>query len=218
MPRVLLGALVCLAALTCMCAASYMRELPPMVGRTLTDAETAEVISRNSALTDYVYLSPRAEFPRTGKVEKITVHNMQADLTLEEAGEIYSRADRTASSNYVIDSQGRIGLYVEEENASHSSGNRKNDNEAVNITVANDEMGADWHVSDAAYESLVLLVTDICIRNGIEEFTYTGDESGTLTLHGMFRDTSCPGKYLADRVADLVQDVNEMLQMWEEDS
>ena len=53
--------------------------LPDNVGRLLTDAEKEEVISRNSPLIDYIYLSPNANFPREDAIEKITIHHMAGD-------------------------------------------------------------------------------------------------------------------------------------------
>ena len=65
-------------------------------------------------LTEYVYLSPNATFPRENPIEKITVHHMAGDLSLEELGRSFGEWDRQASSNYAIDSAGRVALYVEE--------------------------------------------------------------------------------------------------------
>ena len=90
--------------------------LPDNVGRLLTDAEKEEVISRNSPLIDYIYLSPNANFPREDAIEKITIHHMAGDLKLETLGERFSNRDRQVSANYAIDSSGKVALYVEEAN------------------------------------------------------------------------------------------------------
>lgn len=37
--------------------------------------------------------------------------------------------------------------------------------ERLTIEVANDEIGGDWHVSDAAFNKLIELCVDICQRN-----------------------------------------------------
>lgn len=182
--------------------------LPDNVGRLLTDEEQKEVIGRNSPLIDYIYLSPNAGFPREGTVEKITIHHMAGDLELEALGERFSNRDRQVSANYAIDSSGQVALYVEEANRAWTSSSRENDNVAVTIEVANDETGRDWHVSDAAYETLVELCADICRRNGIERLEYTGDRQGNLTLHKMFADTECPGPYLEGRMEEIAEAVN----------
>ncbi len=187
-------------------------QLPDTVGRVLTASEAAEVTGRNSPLIDYIFLSPNADFPRAGQIKKITIHHMAGDLELEALGENFSDRDRRASANYGIDSNGRIALYVEEKDRAWTSSSKENADQAVTIEVANDEIGGEWHVSDAAYASLITLCVDICQRNGIEELVFTGDEKGNLTLHKMFSDkTECPGPYLESRMEDIVRGVNERL-------
>ncbi len=191
---------------------TFSARLPDNVGRELTDSEVQEVIERNSGLIDYIYLSPNADFPRNDEIRKLTIHHMAGDLSLEGLGEAFSHRDRRASANYAIDSSGRVALYVEEDNRAWTSGSRENDNQAVTIEVANDEMGGDWHVSDEAYDTLIMLCTDICSRNGITKVCFTGNEEGNLTLHKMFSsETECPGPYLESRMADIASAVNRQL-------
>lgn len=192
---------------------SYSAGLPPNIGRKLTEEEREEVIERNSGLIDYICLSPNADFPRKDEIKKLTIHHMAGDLTLEGLGETFSHRDRRASSNYAIDSEGRVALYVEECNRAWTSGSRENDHQAVTIEVANDETGGQWHVSDKAYETLIALCADICERNGISELCFTGDAKGNLTLHKMFySETECPGPYLESRMEDMADAVNRCLE------
>ena len=81
----------------------------------------------------------------------------------------------------------------------------------MTIEVANDEIGNDWHVSDAAYAALIDLCIDICRRNGIEELYYTGDTRGNLTIHKMFTETECPGPYLEGQMEEIAKEVNLQL-------
>lgn len=207
----LLAALGLLAAVVLCAAINARTKLPKLVDRVLTEAERNEVIARNSPLTSYVYLSPMANFPRTDSVRKITIHHMAGDVSLKELGEVYFAGDRQASANYGIDTEGRVGLYVEECNRAWTSSSPENDHQAVTIEVANDETGGDWHVSDASFNTLIELCVDICMRNGIKELVYTGDETGNLTLHSMFTKTECPGPYLTERMADIAAAVNQRL-------
>ena len=156
--------------------------IPENAGRPLTAAEQTEIIARNSPLTEYVYLSVNADFPREDAVKKITIHHMADDIPLERLGEVFAQPDRRASSNYAIDTEGRVALYVEEGNRAWTSSSPENDHQAVTIEVANDEIGGEWHVSDASYEALLQLCTDICWRSGIQSLEYTGDETGNLTI------------------------------------
>lgn len=144
----------------------------------------------NSPLVNYTKISPHSNNPRKDKIKKITIHHMAGDLSVETCGNVFQ--SREASSNYGIDSNGRVGMYVEEKNRSWCSSNAGNDHQAVTIEVANDEYGGSWHVSDKALNKLIELCIDICKRNGIQKLNYTGDVSGNLTRHNMFVATSCP--------------------------
>lgn len=187
-------------------------KMPDYVGYPLTGAEKEQVIEQNSPLIDYVCLTPSADFPREAPISKITIHHMAANTSLESVGERFLRRDVQASANYGIDSAGNVALYVEEANRSWASKNRENDNAAITIEVANDEVGGDWHVSDEAFDTLVALCVDICERNGIEQIDFTGDTDGNLTYHGMFdKNTACPGPYLKSRMQDLADAINAQL-------
>ena len=193
---------------------SYFAEskVPEYIGRELTGKEEEQIIARNSSLISYVKLSPHADFPRRGEIKKITIHHMAGDYSLEQVGRSFSFKDRAASANYGIDSSGNVGLYVEESNRSWGSSNEENDQMAVTIEVANDEMGGEWHVSDEAFNTLIELCVDICSRNDIAELVFTGDPEGNLTYHKMFKsDTECPGPYLVSRMKDIETLVNEKL-------
>lgn len=199
------------AAVLVLCAAARA-QMPDTVGRVLTQEETEQITARNSPLTSYVYLSPNADFTPRDTVGKVTIHHMAGDLTLEELGASFGRRDRRASSNYAIDSQGRVALYVEERYRAWTSSSPENDSQAVTIEVANDETGGDWHVSDEAYDTLIVLCTDICRRNGISELNFTGDADGNLTIHKMFSsETECPGPYLESKMEEIAEEVNQRL-------
>ena len=207
----LLG-LFCLAGVVVLAACLLNRQSMPLVGRELTADEQVEVIARNSPLTQYVYLTANAAFPREKPIDTITIHHMAGTLELENLGAEFAKADRRASANYGIDVNGRIGLFVEEANRAWTSSNVENDSRAVTIEVANDEVGGMWHVSDASYRALIDLCVDICRRNGIEELNFTGDTSGNLTIHKMFSETECPGLYLQSKLLDIANEVNAQLE------
>lgn len=208
----LLLAFCAMAAVVLLTWQSAVRGLPDTIGRTLTQQELAEVMARNSPMVSYVHLSPNATFPRQDSIRKITIHHMADDIPLERLGEVFAEQDRQASSNYAIDSQGRVALYVEEANRAWTSSSPDNDHQAVTIEVANDEIGGDWHVSDAAYDALIELCVDICRRNGIDRLDYTGDQWGNLTIHKMFNpDTECPGPYLENKMPEIAAEVNRRL-------
>lgn len=215
----LLAAFAALAAIVLLAWRFAGTKIPENVGRPLTAEEQAEIIARNSPLTEYVYLSGNADFPREDTVKKITIHHMADDIPLERLGEVFAEPDRRASSNYAIDTRGRVALYVEEANRAWTSSSPENDHQAVTIEVANDETGGDWHVSGASYKALLTLCTDICLRNGIEALVYTGDPEGNLTIHKMFSEnTECPGPYLERKMPEIAEEVNRRLEILRETS
>lgn len=189
-------------------------KLPDNVGRRLMGEEFDEVVSRNSPLIEYAYLSPNADFPRSGEIRKITIHHAAGIISLDELGKMFGNSDRSASSNYAIDSNGKIAIYVEESNRAWTSSNKENDSQAVTIEVSNDEVKGEWHVSERAINSLIELCTDICRRNNIPSLDFTGDTDGNLTIHSMFSDkTECPGPYLKSKLPYIVEEVNKKLQV-----
>ncbi|MBQ7340898.1 MAG: N-acetylmuramoyl-L-alanine amidase [Oscillospiraceae bacterium] len=164
----------------------------------------------NSNLVNYTRISPNSS-QRDQKIDKITIHHMAGNLTVEQCGELFYRPSTQASSNYGIGSDGRVGLYVDESRRAWTSSNRENDLRAVTIEVANDGAAPDWHVSDKALAKLIDLCVDICRRNGIAALNYTGDANGNLTRHNMFAATACPGPYLQGKFPEIVRQVNARL-------
>lgn len=164
----------------------------------------------NSTLVNYTKLSPNYS-TRTAKIDKITIHHMAGNLSVESCGNVFATTDRQASSNYGVGSDGRVGLYVEEKNRAWTSSNRDNDNRAVTIEVANDGGSPNWHVSDKALQATIDLCVDICKRNGIARLNYTGDKSGNLTMHKWFANTLCPGPYLGGKFPYIAEEVNKRL-------
>ena len=166
----------------------------------------------NSKLVSYTKLSPNCS-ARTGKISKITIHHAAVvNASLEGMGNYFANSSAQASSNYAIDSKGRVALYVDESKRAWTSSNRENDNVAVTIEVANSKGAPNWEVSDAAYKALIDLCVDICERNDIKELVYTGNKNGNLTRHNMFAATTCPGPYLQSKFDDIVAEVNKRLK------
>lgn len=166
----------------------------------------------NSKLVDYVKISPNKTSPRKSKITKITIHHMAGNLSIETCGNVFAPSSRQASSNYGVDSNGRVGMYVEEKDRSWCSSNANNDHQAITIEVANDGKGPNWHVSDKALQKTIDLCVDICKRNGIKELVYTGDTRGNLTRHDMFKDKCCPGPYLGSKFPYIASEVNKRLK------
>lgn len=165
----------------------------------------------NSTLISYTKLSPNHESRQGRKISKITIHHMAGNLTIESCAAMFAQASRQASANYLVGTDGRIALCVDEQYRAWTSGNYDNDSIAVTIEVANDGGAPDWHVSDTALEATIKLCVDICQRNGIEALNFTGDAKGNLTQHNYFKATACPGPYLKSKFQYIADEVNKRL-------
>lgn len=177
----------------------------------------------NSDLINYRCISPNRHHPRNHVIDTITIHHMAGNLSVETCGRIFQNPSREASSNYGIGTDGRIALYVPEEDRAWTSGSPSNDNRAITIEVANDSGAPNWHVSDKAMASLIDLVTDICERNGIKKLMWKNDKSligkvdkQNMTVHRWFQATACPGPYLMDKMGWIAEQVNARLDEEEE--
>lgn len=167
----------------------------------------------HSPLTNKIMLAHPSNYTvgRGGyKICKITPHHMAAIWTAERCAQSFQDPNRNASANYCIGSDGTIVCNVDEVNRAWTSSNGVNDCQAITIEVANSTGSPTWQVSQAAWNSLVILCADICKRYNFR-LNYNGAPSGSLTEHRMFAATSCPGPYLHDRMPQLAKEVNAKL-------
>ena len=72
----------------------------------------------NSNLVTYTKLSLNMNAPRNQPISKITIHHMAGTLSVGAVRRTFANASREASANYGIDSNGNVGLYVDEANRS----------------------------------------------------------------------------------------------------
>ena len=172
----------------------------------------------NSSLVNHTKLSPNHYNGRNHSIDTITIHCVVGQCSVETLGSIFANASREASSNYGIGYDGKIGLYVDEKNASWCSSSYSNDNRSVTIEVASDTYEP-YAVNDAAYKSLIKLLVDICKRNGIKKLVWSTNKSErmnhlngcNMTVHRDYANKSCPGDYLYNRMGDIASNVNKKL-------
>jgi len=165
----------------------------------------------NSSLVTYVNLSPNYNVRTQSKITKITVHHTAGVGTAKHYVDGFAKKSRKASANYCIGYQGDIGMSVEEKNRAWTSSSSWNDQRAITIEASNDQVGGNWHVSDATVASIINLCVDICQRNAIPNLVYDGTKNGSYTWHCMYAATACPGPYLKQLTPYIVQKVNEKL-------
>lgn len=163
-----------------------------------------------SNLVRYVKESPHCAKPRAGKIDRITIHMVVGQASVEALGAEFAKPSKGASANYGIGFDGRIACFVEEENRSFCSSSPENDHRAITIEVASD-MTPPYAVRPAAYAALLDLVEDICRRHNIV-LNYTGDTSGNMTMHKWFAPTNCPGQFLESKYPEIAEEVNRRLR------
>ena len=181
----------------------------------------------NSRLVSYVRYSPFHSGRRTHAIDRITPHCVVGQCGIEALGNLFSQPGRNASSNYGIDRDGRVGLFVDEDCVSWCSGGEllteavPNDRRAVTIECASDS-SAPWAFRPAVYERLAELCADVCRRNGKTKLKWLEDRDAALayepkademllTVHRWFANKACPGDWLMARMGDLAGRVTEML-------
>ena len=172
----------------------------------------------NSPLVNVKILSPNHYGQRDHEIDTISIHCMAGNMTAESCGNWMAKASTKASSHYGVDSNGRIGQYVDEKNGAWCTSSRSNDMRAITIEVANTVAQHPWPISDKAYQSLILLLVDICKRNNIKQLLWKGDKSligqvdkQNMTVHRWFAAKACPGDYLYNLHGQIAAEVNAKL-------
>lgn len=178
-----------------------------------------------SSLAKYIKLSPNCSKPRKNNIDTISIHVFDGNLSIEKMISIkrfteYSTT-KGASCNYCIDSDGKIGGVVGEENRSWCTSSKSNDNRAITIEVANDGgASTGYHVTDKAVDALVELILDICKRYNIKKLLWHNDKSligqtklQNMTVHRWFANKSCCGPYLLSKHPEIARRVNEGLNL-----
>ena len=175
----------------------------------------------NSKMVVYTKLSPNHSGQRTHSIDRISPHCVVGQVTAESLGSLFAKSSYKASSNYGIDKNGRVGMYVEEKNRSWCTSSNSNDQRAVTIECASDTKSP-YRMNDAVYETLIKLCIDICRRNRKKKLLWFGDKNKTLnyspkademviTVHRWFASKSCPGDWLYSRLGDLAKKVTAEL-------
>ena len=176
----------------------------------------------NSSMVVYKKLSPNHSGQRTHSIDRITPHCVVGQCTAEGLGEWFEKQSTQASSNYGIDRDGRVALYVEEKNRSWCTSSNANDQRAITIECASDT-AEPYAFRDVVYQTLIKLCIDICKRNGKNKLIWFGDKDKTLnyspksgemilTVHRWFANKSCPGNWMYARMGDLAEKVTKALQ------
>ena len=172
----------------------------------------------NSPLACMTLISPNRNSPRNHIIDTITIHCFVGQVSVERGCEVFQPESKNASCNYVIGTDGRIGLVVEECDRSWCSSSPENDNRAITIECASDNF-APYAINDAVMDSLIKLCADICKRNGIKALKFSYDKNErvnhlngvNMTCHRDYAKKSCPGDYIYEREEYIASEVNKIL-------
>lgn len=177
----------------------------------------------NSKLATLTIISPnkssRTVDGKTYGIDTITIHCMAAPWTSKRCGEYFASRDTEASSNYGVGVAGDIALYVPEEYRSWASSDRINDARAITIEVAC-EYKHPYKVTDAALNSLINLLVDVCQRNGIKSLVWSDSKADrmahrngcNMTVHRDFANKACPGDYLMSKMPYIASETNKLIK------
>lgn len=188
-----------------------------------------------SELVVFEKISPHSSARQSKVIDHVAIHCVVGQATAEALGAHFALTATKASSNYGVDKDGRIGLYVDESRRAwttggvDSSGNpiRVNgisgsdiDHRAITIEVASDTF-APFAINAAAYEGLIKLLVDICKRYPtIGRLRWQGDKTlvgqpdkQNIAVHRWFAYKSCPGDYIYNRLGEIADEVNRRLEI-----
>ena len=143
---------------------------------------------------------------------------MVGQCSVETLGTIFAPTSKQASCNYGIGVDGRVGMYVEENNRSWCSSSNENDQRAVTIECASDTY-APYAFKDVVYQKLITLCVDICKRNGIKKLVWSTSKNNrvghlngcNMTVHRDYAAKACPGDYLYNLQDEIAAEVNRQL-------
>ena len=172
----------------------------------------------NSSLICYTKISPNKTVNRNHKIDSIAIHCMAGNLSIETCGALFAKSATKASSNYGIDSKGRIAMYVEEKDRSWCTSSSAVDNRAVTIEVASGASSPN-EITDKAYKALIELLADICKRNGIKKLIWSNKKEDrvnhkngcNMLCHRDYANKGCPGDYIYSREGKIAEEVNKKL-------
>lgn len=178
-------------------------------------------IMSNSPLVTYTRITKNKTTMSSKTINRISIHCFVGQVTAQQGVDYFATTDRQASANYVVGYDGSIGLSVDEKDRSWCTSSAENDKQAITIEVAS-ESNHPYKVTDAAYNALLNLVTDICQRNGKTKVIWNSNKTQALayqpaaneivlTVHRWYANKACPGDYLFNKHIEIAATVTERL-------
>lgn len=175
----------------------------------------------DSPLATYTRITKNKTTMTNKTINRISIHCFVGQVTAKRGVDYFATTDRQASCNYVVGYDGSIGLSVNEKDRSWCTSSSNNDKQAITIEVAS-EAKHPYTITDAAYQALLNLITDICQRNGKTKVIWNSNKDQALaytpasnevvlTVHRWFANKACPGDYLYNKHGEIAATVTDRL-------
>lgn len=120
-----------------------------------------------------------------GSIRYIILHHNGGNLSIQ--GCYNTWINREASAQYQVDSNGRIGQLVDDQDVSWNSGSWEGNINSIAIEHA-DISSSPWRISDATLENGAHLVAALCKAYNLGRPTWMGN----VFPHSHFSSTECP--------------------------
>lgn len=175
----------------------------------------------NSKLVSKTIISPNKNSPRNHVIDRITPHCFVGHVSIDNASGWFNQTSAKCSCNYYIDDEGKVGLFVDENDRSWCSSSAENDNRAITFEISSDKEYP-YAITDKAYKCMINLMVEICQRHGKDKLLWLGDKEKTLayqpksnemvlTVHRWFANKECPGEYIYSRLPQIAKEVTALL-------
>ena len=144
--------------------------------------------------SDFYWFGHRKWSSRQGaKPDRVVWHHMGGNLTPKQFLAIM-QSTRQMSPTTSIHTDKTVYAWVPEEERPWTTGTYACDRSALTFELANDQIGGQWHISDAVIDLAAQIHAEWSKRYGIPT-TYSYRGAG-INMHKDWANTACPGPYL----------------------
>lgn len=176
----------------------------------------------NSPLVSYTNLTKKKTTNRNQPITRITPHCFVGQVSAKRGCDYFATTPKKASCNYVVGYDGQIGLSVEEKDKSWCSSSDSNDQRAITVEIASDNVDP-YKITDAALKGFIELCIDIWQTLWKKAFGMDPTKTQALaykvkndelliTIHKWFAAKECPGAYIMGKIPYIVETVNKTLE------
>lgn len=144
--------------------------------------------------SDFYWFGHKKWSSRGGKKPiRVVWHHMAGNLTVKQFLAIM-QSTRQMSPTISIHTDKTVYAWCPEEVRPWTTGSYAADQQALTFELANDQIGGQWHISDAVIDLAAQIHAEWSKRYGIPT-TYSYRGAG-INMHKDWANTACPGPYL----------------------